>query len=53
MMETDLTRAWGDGLYWICMKYDLDPEDFEVRQLIEEIYEAGWSDGNSWVVFDE
>lgn len=43
-MESELLKAWQEGLYWIAMKYDLDPTDDKVRDLFEEIYEAGWVD---------
>ena len=38
-MESDLLDAWSTDLYWICLKYDLDPTDDEVRNMVEEVFE--------------
>lgn len=46
-MESDLNNAWHNQLYWIALKYDLDPEDDGIIKLFGEIYEEGWSDGFS------
>lgn len=45
-MESDLLDAWSDDLYWICLKYDLDPYNQRHKDMVEEIWESGWSDGN-------
>ncbi len=44
-MERDLLEAWNSDLYWIALKYDLDPTDYKVRDFVEEVFECGWMYG--------
>lgn len=50
-MESDLKYAWSNQLYWIALKYDLDPTDENLINLFNEVYEEGWLDGFNNCVF--